>query len=50
MKVSTSKNTKRVHPPFAAHRTSDGRIFARGVQEDPHSTLLEAICNLKARV
>ncbi|KAJ8551207.1 hypothetical protein K7X08_000577 [Anisodus acutangulus] len=25
---------KWTHPPFAAHKTSDGRIFARGAQDD----------------
>ncbi|KAL2317784.1 hypothetical protein Fmac_031660 [Flemingia macrophylla] len=41
---------KWLHPPFAAHRTSDGRIFARGAQDDKCIAVqyLEAIRNLKA--
>lgn len=42
---------KWLHPPFSAHRTSDGKIFARGAQDDKCIAVqyLEAIRNLKAR-
>lgn len=40
-----------IHPPFSAHRDSDGRIFARGAQDDKSIAIqyLEALRNLKAR-
>ncbi|QCE00334.1 aminoacylase-1-like [Vigna unguiculata] len=42
---------KWLHPPFSGHRTSDGKIFARGAQDDKCIAVqyLEAIRNLKAR-
>jgi len=42
---------KWLHPPFSAHRTSDGKVFARGAQDDKCIAVqyLEAIRNLKAR-
>nr|KYP43085.1 Aminoacylase-1 [Cajanus cajan] len=42
---------KWLHPPFSAHRTADGRIFARGAQDDKCIAIqyLEAIRNLKAQ-
>ncbi|KAK7275671.1 hypothetical protein RIF29_16792 [Crotalaria pallida] len=42
---------KWLHPPFSAHRTPDGNIFARGAQDDKCIAMqyLEAIRNLKAR-
>ncbi|CAB4266957.1 unnamed protein product [Prunus armeniaca] len=41
---------KWAHPPFSAHHTADGRIFARGAQDDKCIAIqyLEAIRNLKA--
>ncbi|KAL5558384.1 hypothetical protein UlMin_034595 [Ulmus minor] len=43
--------SKWVHPPFAAVRTDDGKIFARGAQDDKCIGMqyLEAIRNLKAK-
>ncbi|RDX72232.1 Aminoacylase-1, partial [Mucuna pruriens] len=43
--------TKWLHPPFSAHRTPDGLIFARGAQDDKCIAMqyLEAIRNLKSR-
>ncbi|XP_020594725.1 aminoacylase-1-like, partial [Phalaenopsis equestris] len=40
-----------IHPPFSAYRDSDGRIFARGAQDDKSIAIqyLEALRNLKAR-
>ncbi|KAE9605869.1 putative N-acyl-aliphatic-L-amino acid amidohydrolase [Lupinus albus] len=42
---------KWLHPPFSAHRTVDGNIFARGAQDDKCIAMqyLEAIRNLKGR-
>ncbi|KFK42003.1 hypothetical protein AALP_AA2G199700 [Arabis alpina] len=42
---------KWLHPPFSAHRTDDGRIYARGAQDDKCIGVqyLEAIKNLKSR-
>ncbi|KAH9605569.1 hypothetical protein KSS87_022543 [Heliosperma pusillum] len=42
---------KWVHPPFSAVRTSDGRIYARGAQDDKCVAVqyLEAIRNLRER-
>ncbi|KAM0971607.1 hypothetical protein ACFX13_019790 [Malus domestica] len=41
---------KWTHPPFSAHRTPEGLIFARGAQDDKCIAIqyLEAIRNLKA--
>ncbi|XP_047982176.1 aminoacylase-1B [Salvia hispanica] len=41
--------SKWLHPPFAAHRTADGRIYARGAQDDKCIGMqyLEAIRELK---
>ncbi|KAI4307289.1 hypothetical protein L6164_030493 [Bauhinia variegata] len=43
--------SKWVHPPFSAVRTSDGKIFARGAQDDKCIAMqyLEAIRNLKQK-
>ncbi|GKU87659.1 hypothetical protein SLEP1_g2022 [Rubroshorea leprosula] len=43
--------SKWVNPPFSATRTSDGKIFARGAQDDKCIGMqyLEAIRNLKAK-
>ncbi|XP_012078205.1 aminoacylase-1 isoform X2 [Jatropha curcas] len=43
--------TKWVHPPFSAVRTADGKIFARGAQDDKCIAIqyLEAVGNLKAK-
>ncbi|PKA55434.1 amidohydrolase [Apostasia shenzhenica] len=40
-----------IHPPFSAYRDADGRIFARGAQDDKCIAIqyLEALRNLKAR-
>ncbi|KAI0494859.1 hypothetical protein KFK09_025005 [Dendrobium nobile] len=40
-----------IHPPFSAYRDSDGRIFARGTQDDKSIAIqyLEALRNLKGR-
>ncbi|XP_028548885.1 aminoacylase-1-like [Dendrobium catenatum] len=40
-----------IHPPFSAYRDSDGRIFARGAQDDKSIAIqyLEALRNLKGR-
>lgn len=40
-----------IHPPFSAHRDADGRIYARGSQDDKCIAIqyLEALRNLKAR-
>ena len=42
---------KWVHPPFSAVRTSDGKIFARGAQDDKCIGIqyLEAVRNLRER-
>ncbi|KAM5564190.1 hypothetical protein ABKV19_018687 [Rosa sericea] len=42
--------SKWAHPPFSAHRTPEGHIFARGAQDDKCIAIqyLEAIRNLKA--
>ncbi|CAJ1971856.1 unnamed protein product [Sphenostylis stenocarpa] len=42
---------KWLHPPFSAHRTPDGAVYARGAQDDKCIAIqyLEAIRNLKAR-
>ncbi|CAA7024489.1 unnamed protein product [Microthlaspi erraticum] len=42
---------KWIHPPFSAHRTDDGRIYARGAQDDKCIGVqyLESIKNLKSR-
>uniref|UniRef100_A0A9I9CKF8 Uncharacterized protein n=1 Tax=Cucumis melo TaxID=3656 RepID=A0A9I9CKF8_CUCME len=41
--------SKWLHPPFSAVRTSDGKIFARGSQDDKSIAIqcLEAIRNLR---
>ncbi|CAL1386282.1 unnamed protein product [Linum trigynum] len=43
--------SKWIHPPFAAVRDQDGKIFARGAQDDKCIAIqyLEAIRNLKGR-
>ncbi|XP_039010896.1 aminoacylase-1-like [Hibiscus syriacus] len=43
--------SKWIHPPFAATLTPDGRIYARGAQDDKCIAMqyLEAIRNLKAK-
>ncbi|KAK6939855.1 Peptidase M20 [Dillenia turbinata] len=43
--------SKWVHPPFAAHKTSDGEIFARGAQDDKCIGMqyLEALSNLRSK-
>lgn len=43
--------TKWLHPPFSAVRTPDGKIFARGAQDDKCIAIqyLEAIRNLKSK-
>ncbi|CAA7024490.1 unnamed protein product [Microthlaspi erraticum] len=42
---------KWIHPPFSAHRTDDGHIYARGAQDDKCIGVqyLESIRNLKSR-
>ncbi|ESQ30989.1 hypothetical protein EUTSA_v10011489mg [Eutrema salsugineum] len=42
---------KWIHPPFSAHRTVDGHIYARGAQDDKCIGVqyLESIRNLKSR-
>lgn len=42
---------KWVHPPFSAFRSSDGKVYARGAQDDKCIAIqyLEAIRNLKAK-
>ncbi|CAL0317915.1 unnamed protein product [Lupinus luteus] len=46
-----AESDKWLHPPFSAHRTADGKIFARGAQDDKCIAMqyLEAIRNLKGR-
>ncbi|XP_010544624.1 PREDICTED: aminoacylase-1 [Tarenaya hassleriana] len=46
-----AEGEKWIHPPFSAHRTDDGRIFARGAQDDKCIAVqyLEAIRNLKSK-
>ncbi|XP_010500137.1 PREDICTED: aminoacylase-1-like [Camelina sativa] len=46
-----AESEKWIHPPFSAHRTVDGHIYARGAQDDKCVGVqyLEAIKNLKSR-
>lgn len=46
-----AESSKWLHPPFSAVRTSDGRIFARGSQDDKCIAIqyLEAIRNLRSQ-
>ncbi|KAE8694763.1 hypothetical protein F3Y22_tig00110776pilonHSYRG00088 [Hibiscus syriacus] len=46
-----ARPSKWIHPPFAATLTPDGRIYARGAQDDKGIAMqyLEAIRNLKAK-
>ncbi|XP_010461453.1 PREDICTED: aminoacylase-1 [Camelina sativa] len=46
-----AESDKWIHPPFSAHRTTDGHIYARGAQDDKCIGVqyLEAIRNLKSR-
>ncbi|XP_010479044.1 PREDICTED: aminoacylase-1 [Camelina sativa] len=46
-----AESEKWIHPPFSAHRTVDGHIYARGAQDDKCIGIqyLEAIKNLKSR-
>ncbi|KAF3445679.1 hypothetical protein FNV43_RR10855 [Rhamnella rubrinervis] len=46
-----AESSKWVHPPFAAVRTPDGKIFARGAQDDKCIGMqyLEAVRNLKQK-
>ncbi|KAK4276748.1 hypothetical protein QN277_014861 [Acacia crassicarpa] len=46
-----AESSKWIHPPFAAIRTPDGRIYARGAQDDKCIGMqyLEAIRNLKEK-
>ncbi|VYS48265.1 unnamed protein product [Arabidopsis thaliana] len=46
-----AESEKWIHPPFSAHRTIDGHIYARGAQDDKCIGVqyLEAIRNLKSR-
>ncbi|XP_022141532.1 aminoacylase-1 [Momordica charantia] len=46
-----AESSKWLHPPFSAVRSSDGKIFARGSQDDKCIAIqyLEAIRNLRSR-
>lgn len=46
-----AESDKWIHPPFSAHRTINGNIYARGAQDDKCIGVqyLEAIRNLKSR-
>ncbi|CAL9217839.1 unnamed protein product [Arabidopsis halleri] len=46
-----AESEKWIHPPFSAHKTNDGHIYARGAQDDKCIGVqyLESIRNLKSR-